>query len=182
MKILNKAVLFIYSIFIIVTSFIIMVLPFDIRTILGIEDLVSIIRYMKGNYIYTLIGAIFLFLSFGYLIFLFRGKETVRPGSYLVLRNEYGEVLIYQETIIGLVNNIAARFTGINNIRTNVTFIDGKISLSLKGDASNEINIPETSMDLQMKVKEHVEYITGAQVSGINVEIVNTTPPISRSK
>lgn len=182
MKILNKAVLFIYSIIIIVTSFIVMILPFDIRAIFGIEDLLSIIRYMKGNYTYTLVGAIFLLLSFGYLLYLFKDKETISPGSYLVLRNEYGEVLIYQETIIGLVNYIATKFTGINNIRTKVIFVDGKVSLSLKGESSNETNIPETSMDLQMKVKEHIEHITGAQVNDVNVEIVNTTPPINRSK
>ena len=182
MKILNRIILFIYSLFVIAISFIIMVLPFDIVAILGIEDTVSIIRYMKGNYTYTLIGAIFLLLSLGYLIYLFRDKETVSPGSYLVLRNEYGEVLIYQDTIIGLVSNISAKFTGINNIRTKVVFLDGKISLSLKGESSNEINIPETSLDLQMKVKEHVEHITGAQVSDINIEIVNTIPPINRIK
>ena len=182
MNILNKVVLFIYSLFIIVTSFIIMVLPFDIGAIIGTEETVSIIRYMKGNYTYSLVGAIFLLLSFGYLIYLFKEKETVSPGSYLVLRNEYGEVLIYQETIIGLVSNIALKFTGINNIRTKVVFLDGKITLSLKGESGNEINIPETSMDLQKKVKEHVENITGAQVSHINLEIVNTTSPISRIK
>lgn len=182
MRILDKTVLFIYSIFAIVASFIIMVLPFDIRAILGIEDLLSIIRYMKGNYNYTLIGGIFLALSFVYLLYQFKGKETVNPGSFLVLRNEYGEVLIYQETIIGLVNNIALKFTGINNIRSKVVFIDGNISLSLKGESGNEINIPETSKELQMKVKEHVEHITGAQVSDIKIEIVNTTPTINRSK
>ncbi len=182
MKILNRVVLFIYSLFVIAISFIIMVLPFDIVAVLSIEDSVSIIRYMKGNYTYTLVGAIFLLLSLGYLIYLFKDKEAVNPGSYLVLRNEYGEVLIYQDTIIGLVSNISTKFTGINNIRTKVVFIDGKISLSLKGESSNEINIPETSMDLQTKVKEHVEHITGAQVSNINIEIVNTTPPINRIK
>lgn len=182
MKIFNKIVLFIYSLFVIAVSFIIMVLPFDTAAILGIEDTVSIIRYMKGNYTYTLLGAVFLLLSLGYLIYLFRNKETVNPGSYLVLRNEYGEVLIYQDTIIGLVSNISAKFTGINNIRTKVIFVDGKISLSLKGESSSDINIPETSMDLQMKVKDHVENITGAQISDINIEIVNTTPSISRSK
>lgn len=182
MKILDKTVLFIYSIFVIVTSFIIMVLPFDIRTILGIEDTVGIIRYMKGNYNYTLIGGILLVLSLVYLVYLFRAKETIKPGSFLVLRNEYGEILIYQETIIGLVNNIAAKFTGINNIRSKVVFVDGNISLSLKGESGNETNIPETSKELQMKVKEHVEHITGAKVNDIKVEIVNTTPTINRSK
>ena len=182
MKILNKTVLFLYSIFVIVISFIIMVLPLDIKNIIGIQETVSIIRTMKGNYIYTLIGAIFLALSLLHLLIQFRNKEDISPGSFLVLRNEYGEILIYQDTIIGLVNNVAAKFTGINNIRTKVVFVEGKISLSLKGESNNEISIPETSMDLQMKVKEHIEHITGASVNDIKIEIVNTTPTISRNK
>lgn len=182
MRILDKTIMFIYSIIVIVASFIIMVLPFDLRDIIGIEDTVGIIRYMKGNYNYTLLGLILLVLSFLYLIYQFKSNESGSSGSFLVLRNEYGEVLIYQETIIGLVNNVAAKFTGISNIRTKVDLVDGNISLSLKGESGNEVNIPETSKELQMKVKEHIEDITGAQVKDIKVEIVNTTPTISRSK
>lgn len=182
MKILDKTVLFIYSIFVIVASFIMMVLPFNIRAIIGIEDGLSIIRAMEGNYNYALIGGIIFLLSLFHLIYQFKGKDISSPGSFLVLRNEYGEVLIYQETIIGLVANVASRITGINNIRTRVDFIEGSISLSLKGESGNETNIPETSKELQMKVKEHVENITGAQVRDVKVEIVNTTPTIGRSK
>lgn len=181
MKIFNRAVLFIYSIFVIVTSFIIMVLPLDIKNIIGIEETVRIIRYMKGNYFYTLIGLIFLVLSLAFLFYLLRAKERISEGSYLVLRNEFGEIFIYQDTIVGLVNNVSKKFSGIRNIRTKVVFFEGKISLSLKGEAGNEINIPETSMELQIKVKEHVENITGAQVSDVKVEIVNVTQPINRS-
>lgn len=173
MKILSKAVLFIYSLFVIMTSFVIMVLPLDIKSIVGIEETISIISGMKGNYIFTLIGLIFLILSLGLLFFLLRPKERASAGSYLVLRNEYGEILIYQDTIVGLVNHVAQKFSGIRNIKTKVTFFEGKISLSLKGECGNEINIPETSKEFQIKVKEHIENITGALISDIKVEIVN---------
>ncbi|MDR7870006.1 MAG: alkaline shock response membrane anchor protein AmaP [Tissierellaceae bacterium] len=180
MKILNKAVLFIYSIFVIAVSFVIMFLPLNIKSIIGIQETVRMIRYMEGNYIYTLIGAILLVLSITYLFYLFRNKESISEGSFLVLRNDYGEILIYQDTIVGLVSNVAQKFTGIRNIKSKVTFVEGKINLSLKGESNNEINIPETSMDLQMKVKEHVENITGAQVSDIKIEIVNVAQTINR--
>lgn len=182
MKILNNVVLFIYSIFVIVLSFIVMVLPFDIRGIIGIDETVAFIRYMRNNYVFSLIGALLLLLSLAHLFMLFRNKERVSGSSYIVLQNEFGEIFIYQDTIVGLVNNVAYKFTGIKNIRTKVDFLEGKINLSLKGESNNEINIPETSLDLQKKVKDHVENITGAQVNNIKIEIVNVIQPISRAK
>lgn len=182
MKILNKIVLFIYAIFVIVTSFIVMVLPFDIGNILAIEETVGFIRYMRGNFVYTLIGGAILVFSLVHLLSLFRDNETINEGAYLVLRNEFGEVLIYQDTIVGLVNNVAYKFTGIKNIKTKVSFFEGSINLGLKGESNNEVNIPQASIDLQKMVKEHIEDLTGAKVNDIRVEIINVTPPINRSK
>lgn len=181
MKMLNKIALFIYSVLVIVASFIIMVLPLDIKGIIGINETVAIIRNMRGNYIYSLLGLIMLLVSMVILFYLFRSDGKSGEGSYLVLRNEFGEIFIYQETVAGLVQNVAQKFSGIRNIRTKVVFVEGKISLSLKGEAGNEINIPEISMELQKKVKEHVENITGANVNDIRVEIVNVAQAISRS-
>lgn len=182
MKMGHRVILLIYSIFIAVISFIVMILPFDIDTIFGIRDGVMFIESVRGNYVYSLLGLIVLVLSIVYLISIFKNKDNKKLGSFLVLRNEYGEILIYEETIIGLVDNIAQRFTGIKNIKTKVNFIEGQVSLSLKGEATSEINIPETSKELQLKVKEHIEEATGANVKDIKVEIINVTTPMNSIK
>lgn len=182
MKIFDRFVLIIYSIFVGALSFIIMILPFNIVDFLGVNTVIGFINNIKGNYIYSLTGLIFLILTIAYLISVFKTNTSKGLGSYLIIRNEYGEILIYEETIIGLVDNVASKFTGISNVKTRVNFFEGQVRLSLKGEASNEINIPETSKDLQLRVKEHIENTTGSKVEEVKVEIVSVTTPISRIK
>jgi uncharacterized alkaline shock family protein YloU len=113
---------------------------------------------------------------------MFKNTSRKNSNSFLILENEYGEIFIYEETIIGLIDNIAQKFTGIEKIKTRVKFIEGKINLSLKGEVSNEVNIPEISKSLQVQVKTHIEEATGADVNDIKIEILNVTTPINRVK
>ncbi len=107
-------------------------------------------------------------------------KDKDDDQSFLVMRNEFGEILIYEETIIGLVENVASKFSGIRNIKTKVNLIDGMVDLKLNGEVSGEMNIPELAFDLQQGVKEHIESITGAKTGQIKVEIGKVTAPTSR--
>ena len=93
-----------------------------------------------------------------------------------------GEILIYEDTIIGLVDNVARKFSGIRNIKTRVDLIDGQVNLNLFGEVTGEINIPDLAYDLQQSVKEHIETITGAKTGDIKIEIGKVTAPTSRVK
>lgn len=182
MKIFDRLILIIYSIIIAATALVFIVLPFNFPEILSIDLVLNFINNLRGNYIYSLFAAVILIFSIIYLISLFKLNKRKSSGSYLALRNEYGEIVIYKETIIGLVDSIATKFSGINNIKTNVHFSEGQVHLFLKGQASNEVNIPEISKELQIKVKEHIENTTGSQVDQIKVEIVSVTTPMNRVK
>ena len=173
MKMVNRALLFIYTLVLMIASFLILILPLDLN-ILPIEEVVGLIRFLRGNYILSILAGLLLILTFLHLILQLRPTDRVKEGSYLVLRNDYGEVFIYENTIIGLTNRVAENFIGIHNIKVKVSFVEGRVKLSLRGEADHEINIPETSMELQKKLKDHIENTTGAQVSHIKVEIVNT--------
>jgi uncharacterized alkaline shock family protein YloU len=109
-------------------------------------------------------------------------RPTENKESFLVMRNEFGEILIYEQTIIGLVENVASKFSGIRNIKTSVDLVDGQVNLSLKGEVNGEINIPDLGKDLQYKVKEHIENITGAKTGDIKIEIGNVATPTNRVK
>ncbi len=76
MKMGHRVILLIYSIFIAVISFIVMILPFDIDTIFGIRDGVMFIESVRGNYVYSLLGLIVLVLSIVYLISIFKNKDN----------------------------------------------------------------------------------------------------------
>ena len=177
MKIIDRLILALYSICIGILSLIIIVIPFNYVGIININDGVNLINGMKGNYIYSLIGLIFFIVSSRFLLSGIIGNRDQKQESFLVIQNEYGEIVIYAHTIVGLVENIVDGFSGITKIDTNVDLSNGVIYVLMKGEISPEINIPEITKQLQMKVKENLENTTGAQVGEIKVEINNVSAP-----
>lgn len=182
MKIFDRLILTIYSFSLAVLSFVFMLLPFDIEGFFSIGDGVRFLESIKGNYWYSLLGLVFLFFSIRFLLSGFIKEKDNLPGTFLVMRNEYGEIIIYQETIVGLTQYVVSRFTGIRNVKTKVEFVEGQINLALRGEVSHEVNIPETSKELQSKVKEHIENTIGANVRDIKLEIVNISSSHPRVK
>ena len=182
MKIYDRIILTIYSICLAVISFVIIIIPFNINGIFTIENGLDIVQSMEGNYWYSLAGLIFFLVSIRFLLSGIKMKPSVNKESFLVMRNEFGEILIYEQTIIGLVQNVASKFSGIRNIKTRVDLLDGMVNLSLTGEVNGEINIPELGRDLQQRVKEHIENITGAKTGDIKIEIGNVVAPTSRVK
>ena len=182
MKIYDRIILTIYSICLAVISFVIIIIPFNINGIFTIENGLDIVQSMEGNYWYSLAGLIFFLVSIRFLLSGIKMKPSENKESFLVMRNEFGEILIYEQTIIGLVQNVASKFSGIRNIKTRVDLLDGMVNLSLTGEVNGEINIPELGRDLQQRVKEHIENITGAKTGDIKIEISNVVAPTSRVK
>ena len=182
MKIYDRIILTIYSICLAVISFVIIIIPFNINGIFTIENGLDIVESMEGNYWYSLAGLVFFLVSIRFLLSGIKMKPSENKESFLVMRNEFGEILIYEQTIIGLVQNVASKFSGIRNIKTRVDLLDGMVNLSLTGEVNGEINIPELGRDLQQRVKEHIENITGAKTGDIKIEISNVVAPTSRVK
>lgn len=172
MRLLDKFVMIIYSIVFLIISIILFVLPFDIRGELSIDNVINMIDSIRGNYLVSIFGAIFFIIILSIIFSIFRNTSRKKKGSFLVLNNEFGEVTIHDETIIGLVRSIANEFEGIDNILTKVKFKDGKINIDLKGEAEKEISIPQISQQLQERIKTHIEDVTGAEVNNVDVEIV----------
>lgn len=177
MKLVDRLILALYSLCIAILSLILIIIPFNISGIINIRYGVNLVQSMRGNYLYSLIGLIFFIISVRFLLSGIIGSKDIKDESFLVMRNEYGEIVIYSHTIIGLVQNIADGFSGIKNISTKVNLVSGEIEVIMKGEVLPEINIPEITKDLQIKVKECLENTTGARVGEIKVEINNVSAP-----
>lgn len=177
MKIVDRLVLTLYSLVIAVISLVLIIIPFNILGLINIKVVISLVQSMNGNYLYSLIGLIFFIVSIRFLLSGIIGTKDAKKESFLVMKNEYGEVIIYSNTIVGLVENIVDGFSGIKNINTSVNLFDGQIEVLMKGEVLPEINIPEKTKELQMKVKEYLEDTTGAKVGEIKVEINNVSAP-----
>lgn len=182
MSIIDRIILTILSICLIIISITMILFPFEQLEFLSTDRINFYLEGIKGNYIYVGIGLALLLLSLRTFIIGVKTENEKLRMTYLIQRTDYGEIKISSETIVGLVENISSKFTGIKNIVTKVNIIEGQIFIDLKGEVYPEINIPETTKELQNKVKEHVENCTGVNVNEIKVIISNITTPIRNVK
>ncbi|QQY80615.1 putative alkaline shock family protein YloU [Keratinibaculum paraultunense] len=182
MTIIDKILLFIFSLCIAILSLALVLFPFQPFDLLSRDSVQMLLDNMIGDYMYTLIGLIFFLISIRFIFVAIKGDKSKDKTTYLIQRTEHGEINISSDTIVGLVQSVADHFTGIRDIKTKVDIIEGQIFINLKGQVSPEINIPETTEDLQLKVKEHVENCTGVNVSEVKVLITNVATPIRNVK
>ncbi len=180
MKILDRLIIALFSLCILVLSFCLIVIPFNISGALSIGSIARLVSNMNRNYYYTLVGLLLFIASIRIIFSGFSRKDNKPIGSYLVTKNEFGEIIIYSNTIIGLVQNVVDKFSGISNIKTNVNLFEGQVEIELIGDVLPEINIPEVTKELQSMVKEYIENATGAKVREIKVKANNVVSAPTR--
>lgn len=177
MNIIDRLILLIFTLCLAVLSIVLMLFPYDQFDFLSLDSMRGYLENMKGNYAYTIVGLAFLLVSIRFFIYAISGKRKDNREVYLVRHTDFGELKISSLTIEGLVQSVADKFSGVRNIKTTVNIFEGIITIVLRGEVSPEINIPETTIELQNKVKEHVEKCTGVEVSEVQVEISNVTSP-----
>jgi len=182
MSVIDRIILTLLSICLIAFSIIIILFPFNQLQFLSIDNINYILEGIKGSYVYSGLGLALLLLSVRILLMGLIANNGKSKETYLVQRTDFGEINISSETIVGLVENVSSKFTGVKNIITKVNILEGQIIINLKGEVYPEINIPETTMELQNKVKEHVENCTGFNVSEIKLIISNITTPMRSIK
>lgn len=172
-KIIKRLILALLSLFLAIISLFIALIPFDFIGIFSLDNAINLVENMESNYYYTIMGIIIFTASIILLFHSITGSRNNVDRSFLAMKNEYGEVVIYSHTIVGIVQNVVEKFSGISNIKTTVNLIQGKIEVEMKGDVSADTNIPEISKELQALVKNHIEKATGATVKELNINIHN---------
>mgnify|MGYP000851225163 CR=1 FL=1 len=182
MNIFDRLILVICSLCLAILSIAFILFPFQVLDILSMDSINLVLENIKGNYIYSIIGLAFLLASIRFIFISLKSSKEKSKITYIIQRTDYGEINISSETIIGLVMSVCDKFTGVKNIKTKVQILEGQLFIDLKGEVSPEINIPETTKELQNKVKEHVENCTGVNVSEIKVIISNVAAPIRNVK
>src|SRR5699024_10712995 len=157
-------------------------LPFNNINFLSEDNILYYIRTMEGNYIYSVVGLAFFIVSIRFLTLALKVNNIREKDSYLIKHTDHGEVKVSSQTIVGLVESVSNKFSGISNIRTGVRIEEGILSIYITGEVVPEINIPNTSLELQSKIKEHVETCTGAKVNDVKVQITDVTTPLRNVK
>lgn len=181
MNISTRFLLLILSLIIVGVSIILMLLPFERVYFLSAESISYLVESIKGNYIYSLLGLIVFLIGLA----IFYGsikRQKSNNISYINKMTDFGEIKISSETIIGLVQHVSGKFSGLNNIKVKIDVMEGQLYIYVKGEANPDINITEISNTLQEKIKEHIERCTGVNVMEIKVIITNVSAPIRNIK
>jgi uncharacterized alkaline shock family protein YloU len=182
MSIFDRIILILVSILLALLSIVLILFPIENPNIISQNDLDMILLSIKGNYLYLGIGIVLLLVSIRFIVISSKTGESKSKNNYIIQRTEHGEINISQDTIIGLAQSVADKFTGVRNVKTSVDILEDQLFIDLKGEVAPEINIPKTTEELQNKVKEHVESCTGVNVNEIRVIITNVTAPVRNIK
>ncbi|MFD1176252.1 alkaline shock response membrane anchor protein AmaP [Paenibacillus puldeungensis] len=175
-KILDRILLFIYSLFIGALSVIAILLLADVIPI----DL-SVIGQRNLYIAAWVVAVVLLLLSFRFFyISVRRDRQSL---SSIDQRTEYGDIQISTETIENLSFKAASRVRGIKEIKTRIRITDAGLEIMVRALVDGETSIPALTEEVQKQVHDYVEDITGIPVSNVSVYIANLVhSPVIKSR
>jgi len=110
-------------------------------------------------------------IALGTLVMLFFEIALPRHQTTLLISStEKGLTTINQESVCLLAEKTAATVNNVRDIHCSVGEKAGELTVSCQAIVSLASNIPEVCTELQGKVKENVEKLTGLPVSQINLK------------
>lgn len=104
------------------------------------------------------------------IILFFELALSRQPTTFLISSSEEGVTTINQESICVLAEKAAATVQNVRDVHCSVGEKVGGLIVSCQAIVSLASNIPEVCAELQGKIKENVEKLTGLPVAQINVK------------
>ncbi|QXM06021.1 alkaline shock response membrane anchor protein AmaP [Crassaminicella indica] len=176
MKLIDRIFLALYSLGTAILSLIIIVAHFNKEVYHEISF--ALIKY-QTKLEYIIIPAIFFIVSIRFLFS--RTKKRNLKSNAVIKHTPYGEVKITMETIENMAYKCARAIHGLTDIKPSAHYNNDHISIHIKALVLSDVNIPETAMTIQKKVKEHIEETTGITVQEVKV-IINDIASQSKKR
>ncbi|QZY56961.1 alkaline shock response membrane anchor protein AmaP [Crassaminicella profunda] len=168
MKLIDRIFLSLYSLCIAILSLVFIIAPFNNWLYTWTSYILKVYRM---NWEYMIIPVIFLLIS---MRFLFSGsKKNHLKSNSIIKHTSYGEVKITMETIENMAHKCAKAVHGLRDIKALSHDSHDGLIITIKAFALSDINIPETAMTIQKKIKEHIEETTGVVVKEVKITIDN---------
>lgn len=175
-KILDRLLLFIYSLSIGILSILAILLLTDVIPL-------QLNSQQEQNLVIALIvvSAILFLLSIRFFyISIHRDKNTL---TSIDQRTEYGDIQISTDTIENLSYKAASRVRGIREVKTRIRITEAGLEIMVRAVVDGESSIPLLTEEVQKQVHDHVEEITGIPVSYVSVYIANLVQsPVIKSR
>lgn len=165
-KILDRLMLFIYSLSIGVISVVAIlllsgVLPYDLT-------------YEQEQRLFLaaiIVAAVLFLLSIRFFYISIRRDRTVTNS--IDQRTEFGDIQISVETIENLCLKAASRVRGVKDLKSRIKVSQSGLEIAIRAIVDGEESIPVLTTDVQKQVHDFVEETTGIPVSNVSVYIAN---------
>lgn len=175
-KILDRLLLFIYSLSIgILSVFAVLLLTQTVPLDLNVAQ-------QRPIYIAAWVVVVVLFLL-SIRFFYISVRRDRGSMSSIDQRTEYGDIQISVDTIENLSYKAASRVRGIKEVKTRIRITESGLEIVVRALVDGETSIPVLTEEVQKQVHDHVEDITGIPVSYVSVYIANLVhSPVIKSR
>ncbi|MFK7697190.1 alkaline shock response membrane anchor protein AmaP [Paenibacillus sp. HJGM_3] len=173
-KILDRLLLFIYTILVGVGLIYILVAAFGLVPFDTASDVLYDLYY-EGSTAYPVIAlslfALLVSCRFFYVA-VRRGRSQVPSIDQ---RTDFGDIRISLETVENLSLKAASRIRGVKDLKARISVTDAGLEIVIRALVDGESSIPDLSEEVQRAVKSHLEEVTGIPVSRVSVFVANVT-------
>lgn len=165
-KILDRLLLFIYSLVIGALSVVMFLLSMRLvnPSFFMVEGEWLRYSFIAGSVVIFLISLRFFYISVR------REKASLHSIDQ---RNDFGDIKISVETVENLVLKSASRIRGVKDLKTKIEVTEAGIVITIRLIVDGESSIPGLTEEVQRQVHGYVQEITGIPVSNVSVYIAN---------
>ncbi|GKU79650.1 alkaline shock response membrane anchor protein AmaP [Paenibacillus sp. L3-i20] len=171
-KVVDKLLLFLYSIVIGIVSVFMISLGFGWITDTMMVDLLGDFYRQESISLTVGVTGIILFLVSARFFIVSLQRNSASTQS-IDQRTEFGDIRISIETIENLALKVAVKQRGVKDIKARVRATDAGLEIVLRAIIDGEHAIPVLTEEIQRAVKESIEEITGIPVTNVAVFVAN---------
>ncbi|GIP37606.1 hypothetical protein J31TS4_08860 [Paenibacillus sp. J31TS4] len=182
-KIIDRFLIFLFSLFAIGASAVLLVAAFN--WIPEKETNAFVARVYHENvpaaaFIVTMVVVLLIAIR----LFVIAVRPTRTNHASIDQRTEFGDIRISLETVENLALKAASRSRGVRDLKARVRVSNAGIEIEIRTIIDGETSIPDLTEEVQTAVKTHVEEITGIPVAVVSVFVANIvqTSPTFKSR
>lgn len=183
MRILDKLISFIFTIFVIVIAVAILLVLTGLVNYPVIEGLLS--GYVFNDaYKAIVLSSTILVLLAGLKVTVFSSSLAKTSQKSIMVDTPHGKIQINQDTIENVAKNVINEYDSIKDVHTRMTKAKNGINMYMMLSVYQNTNIKDVVTKVQNDVKEQIEETTSVIVRNVDVKIKNVsgTPGDKKSK
>lgn len=130
------------------------------------KNIIGFIESIPGNWIYAVGGVILLMVSVRLLI---TGLGFTGDNALKISESENGKVHVGKSAIENYIAELAQEIYGIHNVKVIAKLEDDGIYVRINSSIEPGINIPETTGEIKVNIKDGIKKVTGIDVKDIEI-------------